>query len=122
MSPHIVYSDNKVNWHNTLTWQSLGPLDCRDDLPATQPVESGHEAGGSVWQGAVVAGVNGVWLDGLQQGQHCGNKLRHALGHKGAALDCRTSRQLGCVALRDHLYAVQLFGFACCTIKRGEQV
>lgn len=63
-----------------LTWQSLGPLHSRDDLSAAQPVEGSHEASGGVRQGAVVAGVKGVWLDGLQQRQHRGHELRHALG------------------------------------------
>lgn len=51
-----------------LTWQSLGPLDSRDDLTASKPVEGGHEAGGGVGQGAVVASIDGIWLYGLQQG------------------------------------------------------
>lgn len=48
-----------------LTWQSFGPLDSGDDPAATQPVQGGHEACGGVGQGAVVAGVDGVRLDGL---------------------------------------------------------
>lgn len=84
--------------HCLLTWQSLGPLDGRDDLSATQPVQGSHEAGGGVRQGAVVAGVDGVRLDGLQQGQHRGDKLRHALGYQGAGLNWWRSRHLGRVA------------------------
>lgn len=47
------------------TWKSFGPFDCRDDLPAAQPVQSGHEAGGRVRYGAVVSGIDGVRLNGL---------------------------------------------------------
>lgn len=97
------------------TWQSLGPLHSRDDLPTAQPVEGGHEAGGGVREGAVVAGVNGVRLDGLQQGQHRGDQLRHALGHEGASLDWRAGRQLRRVVAGLHaLHAVQFFGLAGC--------
>lgn len=102
-------------WQGARTWQSFGPLNSRDDLPTAQPVQGGHEAGGGVRQGAVVAGVNGVRLDGLQQGQHRGDQLRHALGYEGATLDGRASHQLRRVAGLDALHAVQFFGFAGCT-------
>lgn len=86
---------------DTLTWQSLRPLDCRDDLSAAQPVECCHESGGGVRQGAVIASIDGVWLDGLQKGQHGGDELRHALGQKRASLDWRRRENFGGVACLD---------------------
>lgn len=94
------------------TWQSLGPLDGGHDLAAAQPVEGGHEAGGGVGQAAVVAGVDGVWLDGLEQRQHGGRQLRHALGHQRAALHRQAGGLLRRVAGQGALHPVVLLGFA----------
>lgn len=103
-----------------LTWQSLGPLDGGDDLAAAQPVEGGHEAGGGVGQAAVVAGVDGVRLDGLEQRQHGGHQLRHALGHQRAALHRRAGGLLRRIAGLGALHPVVLLGFAgCAGSKRG---
>ena len=85
------------------TWQSLSPFDSRDDLPPSQAVEGCHETGGGVGQGAVVAGIDGLRLDGLEQRQHGGDELWHGLGDKGPNLGRRGRGQLRLVALLDAL-------------------
>lgn len=79
------------------TWQGLGPLDGGDDLASPKSVQGGHEACGGVRDGAVVASVDNLRLDGLQQGQHGGNELRHGLQHqRGLRLAGQEGRGLGC--------------------------
>lgn len=48
-----------------LTWQGFGPLDSGDDLVAPESVQRGHEARGGVGDGAVIARVHDLGLDGL---------------------------------------------------------
>lgn len=50
-----------------LTWQGFGPLDGGDDLASAEPVQGGHEACGGVGDGAVIASVHDLRLDGFQQ-------------------------------------------------------
>lgn len=77
-----------------LTRKGFGPLDCRDDLAAAQAVKCRHEAGGRVRDGAVVARVNDLWLNGFEQGQHGGHQLGHGLGHQRAHALIRQSWRL----------------------------
>lgn len=112
--------DKQSKGQGSPTWECFGPLDSRNDLLTPQSVERGHEAGGCVWHGAVIASVDGLRFNGFQQGQHGGNELRHALGYKWARLHRKTRRRrLGRVALLDPLQPVQLFSFTRC---RGKNI
>lgn len=64
------------------TGQSFGPLDSGDELASSQSVQGGHEPCGGVCDCAVVAGVNGLGLDGFEQRQHGGHQRRHGFGHQ----------------------------------------
>ena len=92
------------------TWQGLGPLDSRNDLPASQPVQGGHESRGGVGHRAVVAGIDGVWLNGLEKGQHGGDELGHGPGHQGTGLGQGGRAELRRGARLDPLQTVQLLG------------
>lgn len=76
-------SEQEAKRRPALTRKGFGPFDGGDDLPPSQPIEGGHQPGGGVGDGAVVAGVDGLGLDGPQQGQHGWSQLRHGLGHQG---------------------------------------
>lgn len=81
----LMFSENQIRKRDAarclfITWQRLGPLHRWDDLLPPQPVESGHEPRGGVGQGAVIARVDDLWLDGLEHRQHCGHELGHGPG------------------------------------------
>lgn len=94
------------------TWQRFGPLDGGDELASSQSVQGRHEPRGRVRDRAVVAGVNGLGLDGFEQRQHGGHQLRHGFGDQRSSLRHRRRRKLDRVRL---LYAfhLQLLGFPC---------
>lgn len=115
---HVYYCVNIVQVMIVLmdvvvsTGQSLGPLDSGDELASSQPVQGGHEPCGGVCDCAVVAGVNGLGLDGFEQRQHCGHQLRHGFGHQRSHLVHWRRTQLGRVSLLYTLH-LQLLGFSC---------
>lgn len=87
------------------TGQRFGPLDSGDELASSQSVQGVHEPCGGVCERAVVAGVNGLGLDGFQQRQHGGHQLRHGFGDQRSRLGHRRRSQLGRVGL---LYTLHL--------------
>lgn len=64
-----------------LTWDRLCPLDCGDHLATAQHVERGEDPPAGVGQGAVVARVEHLGLDDLEQGHQGGRQLRQRRGH-----------------------------------------
>lgn len=80
--------------HLCLTWDRLCPLDCSDHLAAAQHVESGEDPPAGVGQGAVIARVEHLGLDDLEQGHQGGRQLGQGRGHD--ALVAGRLRSLAC--------------------------
>lgn len=99
------------------TGKSFGPLDGGDKLASSQSVQGGHEPCGRVRDCAVVAGVNGLRLDGFQQRQHGGHQLRHGFRHQRSRLGDRRRTHLDHVRLLYTLH-LQLLDFTCWWEKR----
>lgn len=71
--------------HLCITWDCLRPLDCSDHLAAAQHVECGEDPPAGVGQGAVIARVEHLGLDDLEQGHQGGCELGQRGGHDALA-------------------------------------
>lgn len=93
-----------------LTWYRLSPLDCSHHLPPSQHVEGGEYPPAGVGQGAVVARVQHLRLNHLQQGHQGRGQLRQGGGND--ALVSRRFRAIPrcrCASLLDSFYLLLCF-------------